>query len=122
MPRYIILGASRVIFTLEKMLAMSNVSENIQKNRRCVGASCSVPLLFLHPVRFIYDRYPKNDKLDVLGGIIVSRIEVITFNRRDQICIFMKHEDFGDHELHCVQRWVILIIEVSETHVLKDSE
>ena len=34
----------------------------------------------------------------------------------------MKHEDFGDHKLHYVQRWVRVIREVSEAHVVKDSE
>ena len=34
----------------------------------------------------------------------------------------MKHEDFGDHELYCVQRWVIFVREVSETHMFEDSE
>ena len=34
----------------------------------------------------------------------------------------MKREDFGYHELYCVQRWVRVIREVSETHVFEDSE
>ena len=36
--------------------------------------------------------------------------------------MFIKHEDFRDHKLHCVQKWVIVIIEVSETHQFEDSE
>ena len=43
-------------------------------------------------------------------------------NRREQLCIFVKHEDFGYHELNCVQRWVRFIREGSEAHVFKDSE
>ena len=34
----------------------------------------------------------------------------------------MKREDFGDHELHSVQKWVRVIQEVSEAHALEDSE
>ena len=34
----------------------------------------------------------------------------------------MKHKDFGGHELHCVQKWVIVIMEGSEAHGLEDSE
>ena len=34
----------------------------------------------------------------------------------------MKNQDFGDHELHCVQKWVIVIMEGSEAHGLEDSE
>ena len=58
----------------------------------------------------------------MFGGIVITWIEVITVNRRDQLCIFMKREDFEDHELHCVQRWVRFIIEGSVTRVSKDSE
>ena len=58
----------------------------------------------------------------MLGGIIITRIEVITVNRREQLCIFMKHEDFVDHVFYCVQMWVGFIIEDSETHVFEDSE
>ena len=34
----------------------------------------------------------------------------------------MKHEDFGDHELHCVQKWVQVILEGSDAHKLEDSQ
>ena len=34
----------------------------------------------------------------------------------------MKHKDFGECELHFVQRWIRVIREVSGTHVFKDSE
>ena len=34
----------------------------------------------------------------------------------------MKHKDFEDHKLHCVQRWVRFIIEGIYTHMLEDSE
>ena len=34
----------------------------------------------------------------------------------------MKHKDFRDHELHCVQNWVRFIREGIETHLLEDSK
>ena len=34
----------------------------------------------------------------------------------------MKHEDFREHELHWVQKWVRVIREGSEAHALEDSE
>ena len=55
----------------------------------------------------------------MLGGIIITQIEVITVNRREKLYIFMKHEDVRYHELRYVQRLVRFIIEVSETHVFK---
>ena len=70
----------------------------------------------------IYDRYPNKDKSDALGGLIITQRYVIRVTRREQLYIFMKHEDFGDHELHCVQRWVRVIVDGIESHVFKDSE
>ena len=70
----------------------------------------------------ISDRYPNKEKRDVLGGLIITRIEVTTVNRRERLYIFTIHEEFGNHELHFIKRWVIFIREVSETHVLEDSE
>ena len=64
-------------------------------------------------VTLISYRYPNKDKRYVLGGIIITRIEVVTVTRRKQLYIFMKHEDFVDHELYCVQRCIIVIREVS---------
>ena len=34
----------------------------------------------------------------------------------------MKHKYFGDHELHCVHKWVIFIMEGSESHAFEDIE
>ena len=62
------------------------------------------------------------DKHDALDRIIITQREVIRFTRREQLCILMKPEDFEDHEFHWVKRWVRFIIEVSNTHVIKDSE
>ena len=81
-----------------------------------------VLLCHLHPVRLIYDSYPKKYKIDVLGGIIITWIKVTAVNRREYLCIFMKYEDFGDHELHCIQMWVRFISEGSKTHVFEYNE
>ena len=56
----------------------------------------------------------------MLSGIIVTRIEVIKVNRREQFCISIKHEDFGNHDLHYIYTWVRLIREGSYTHVFED--
>ena len=106
---------------LEK-LAILNVSKNPQKKRWGVGDSWLVILRWLHQEIFIADRYPNKDKYDSLSGIIITRREVIRFTRREQLCIFMQHEEFEDHMLHCVKMWVIVNIEVYDRHVFEDSE
>ena len=89
----------KVEFYALKQIAMSNVLDAPQKKEWGVGASLSVLLFSLHQVRLISDRYLRRDKYDVLGGIIITLREVITVTRREQLCTFMKHEDFGNHEL-----------------------
>ena len=93
---------------------MSDISNTPRKKIQGVGASCSVLPQYLQPSKLIYDRYPNKDKRDVIGGIIITQRDVIRVTRREQLCIFMKHEDFGDHELHCIQKWVRFIREGSE--------
>ena len=44
--------------------------------------------------------------------------DIIRVTRREQLYILMKHEDFGDHELHCVHKWVRVVREDSDVHVL----
>ena len=96
--------------------------ERSVKKRRSVGASCSFLLRYLYPANEISGRYPNKDKCDALGGIIIGRRDNIRVIRRKHLCIFMKHEDFGDHELHSVQNWLRVIREDSEAHAFKDSE
>ena len=70
----------------------------------------------------VSDRYYNKYKLGALSGIVITQIEVITVTRIEQLYIFMKHEDFGDHELHCVQKWVRVIRESSEANSFNDSK
>ena len=65
-----------------------------QKKRQGVGASLSVLLCYLHPVKLVFDRYPNKDKRDALGGILITPRDVIRVTSREQLYIFMKHEDF----------------------------
>ena len=98
---------------------MLNISNAQRKKRRCIGASCSSHLSYLHPAKLIYNRYTNKDKLDALGGIIINLRYVIRVTRREQLCIVLKHENFGDHELHCIQKWVRVIREGSEANAFK---
>ena len=108
MSIYISLSAARAIFTLEKKLAMSKISNDPRK-KRDVGASCSSLLCYLHPAKFISGRYNKKEKGDALGGIVITQRYVIRVTRREQLYILMKCEDFRDHELHYVHKWVRVV-------------
>ena len=70
----------------------------------------------------ICERYPNKDKRGVLDGLIITRRYIIIIIRREQLFIFSKHKGFGDHELHCVQKWFIVIREGIKTQVFEDTE
>ena len=70
----------------------------------------------------IYDRYSNKDKHDATDAIVITQRYFIRVATREQLCIFMKYENFGDHELHYVHKCVISIIEGSEAHAFEDSE
>ena len=108
-----ILRAARAIFMLERKLAMLHISNAPQKKRQGVGDSCSVLLHYIQPAKLISDSYPNKDTRDVICGTIITRRDVIRVTRREQLCIFMKHEDFGDHKLHSFQKWFRVIREGS---------
>ena len=58
----------------------------------------------------------------MLSGIIITQRDVIIVTRREKLFIFMKHEEFGYHELHLVKKWVRFIREGSESHTFEGSE
>ena len=94
----------------------------MQKKRRGICASWSVLLHCIHPVKLGSDKYNNKDKRDALGGIIIAERYYIKVARREQFYIFMKHKDFRDHALHCVQMWVRFIREGSDSHLFEDIE
>ena len=61
------------------------------------------------PSLFISYSYPNKEKRDAPSGIVITCREVIRVLRREKLYIFMKHVDFEEHKLHCVQRWVRVI-------------
>ena len=84
---------------------MSNASNAPQKNRRGVTYSCSVLLFYLIPPKFISEMYPNIDKCDALIWIVITSREVRIVTRREQLYIFMRHEDSENSEFYYVQMW-----------------
>ena len=76
-----------------------------QKLRNGVGTICDVALKYLHPARSIAEKYPNWIRTDRLKELLVCRREEKVVNRKSQVCIVFRHEDFSE-ELHCVARWV----------------
>ena len=71
-----------------------------------VGAVCEVQLKYLHPAKLINKKYPHLAHQQKLEKMLALQQETIVVNRREQVCVVFRSEEFEDKELHCVKRWV----------------
>jgi hypothetical protein len=76
------------------------------------GAIVSVLSSRLHPSAHIRNKWPNAEKNHRLENLVVLRQEMKKINRRDIMCIIMKHEDFQDDgeniELYASQHYCVL--------------
>jgi hypothetical protein len=80
------------------------------KNKRRhngIGAVVMVYKKILHPRKEMCAKYPNANKGDdVLNLLLVVRTEEKTVNKRQQLCVVMRHVDFDDGILlHTVARY-----------------
>ena len=60
---------------------------------------------YIRPVKDVSGRYPNKYKRDAISGMAITHRGVKKVSRRDQMCIIMRHEDFRDREVYCVEIW-----------------
>ena len=99
---------------------MSNSQSS--KQQHGVGAIAQVYKRFLHPSKVIKAKYPNMRGDDKLEGLIELRREKKQVNKRTQMCIVMRHEDFANTELHAVERWVKVTTSSVSTFVPDDDD
>ena len=88
-----------------------------KKLRLGVGAKCTVLLKYLHPGKLIDTKYPNRTAQSTLDNLLAIRQEVKKVNKKEQHCILFRHGKFEGLELHCVNRWVRVIVEGPEEHL-----
>ena len=71
-----------------------------------VGAIASCKMRFLHPSQLVREYYVNANRDLEITELLEVRRETKTINRRQQLCIVMRHDDFPNQLLHAVQRWV----------------
>ena len=98
---------------------MSNTPIAPQKKIQGVGDSYSVLLLYLHLSKMVYESYSTKDNSGSISGIIITRRGIIRVSRRENIFIFIKHDDLKESELQCVKSWVRVDTEGFEAHVFE---
>ena len=88
-----------------------------------IGAVCKVQLKYLHPAKLISEKYPEFAHQQKLEKLLALRQETIVVNRREQVCVVFRSEEFEDKELYCVKRWVKVTTEdprSSSSRILED--
>ena len=65
-----------------------------KKLRNGTSAVVTILLKYLHPSKYIQEKYPNyTNKHKIEGSIVYLRAKAIV-NRKKQMCIFVRHEDF----------------------------
>ena len=76
-----------------------------------VGAVCRVMMKYLHPSAKIRENFPNHTSSEKLGQLIVIAQGVKKVNRKDQMCLIMRHDLWPNEEIYCVKRWAKIIQE-----------
>ena len=95
--------------TTQKSRTKKNLT--MVKKSMGIGAVCRVMMKYLHPSQNIRDKYPNHTSSEKLGELIVIRQEVKKVNRKDQMCIVMRHDSWPNQEMYCVKKWAKIIQE-----------
>lgn len=74
------------------------------------GAEVTCLTKYLHPSEHIRNKHPNLQSGHRTEGCIVLRQDTKKVNRRDQLCIVVRHDDYkaddgGDIELYGVKQW-----------------
>ena len=85
------------------------------KKKECgVGALVWVYKKYLKPSKLINDAYPNaTDRCKVNDLLVVGR-EVRKCNKKDQLCVLFRHDNFPNEILYCAKRWAAHVISEGE--------
>ncbi|KAG7359200.1 transposase IS4 [Nitzschia inconspicua] len=72
-----------------------------------IGAVCSAPLSCMRPSQIIHSqtKYPNGGGKGRIEGLVALRKETKLLNRKLQVCIVFRHDDFPNEEIYCHERF-----------------
>ena len=62
----------------------------------------------MHSKPVIAAKYPNIIATDRIVDLLVLKREVRKVNRKDQMCVIFRHEDFESTKIYCVQRFCVV--------------
>ena len=81
-----------------------------------VGAKCSVLLRFLHPQKMVKDKFPNAKHQDRLEDLVAIEQKDVVVNRKVQVCVVFRSDQFPDKTLHACRRYVKVLDEGDPSH------
>ena len=94
----------------------------VRKKKHGVGANCNVLMKYLHPAKYISEKFPNYTKRDRLQNCIAFRQEIKTVNKKNQLVILLRHEDHDGQEVYAVKRWVKVVTEGAPEHIFVEED
>eukprot|EP00957_Ditylum_brightwellii_P006615 501857-Ditylum_brightwellii.AAC.1 len=88
-----------------------------KKKRYGVGAVCSVIKRFLHPRKFVDEKYPNATHHEHLDGLIAFRRETCTVNHQQKQDVVFHHKDFETQEIYVMEHYSKVLEEGSKVHI-----
>lgn len=70
----------------------------------------------MHPRKEITQKYPNPENGHTMDDLVVVKYEKRIVSRKEQMCIFFRHDDFPNQEIYCTRRWVKVIAEGHKEH------
>ena len=71
-----------------------------------VGAQYSTFLGVIHPAKQVAEAFPNRTHHQRIWGLLALRLETLKVNRKEQVCVILRHDVFPNVLLHAVRRWV----------------
>ena len=93
-----------------------------KKKQHGSGAICSVLLKYIHPSKYISEKFKNSSSNERLENCIEYRQEVRNVKNKNQVVILFRHGDHEDQELYAVKRWVKVVTEGAAEHIFRDED
>ncbi|KAG7342128.1 hypothetical protein IV203_004158 [Nitzschia inconspicua] len=87
-----------------------------------IGAVCSAPLRYMRPLRVIQTKHPQIVGTPRIEQLLALRKELKRLNKRLQVCIVFRHDDFPNEEIYCHERFCRVEVESPTAQLFGDIE
>eukprot|EP00559_Dactyliosolen_fragilissimus_P002711 CAMPEP_0184872744 /NCGR_PEP_ID=MMETSP0580-20130426/41459_1 /TAXON_ID=1118495 /ORGANISM="Dactyliosolen fragilissimus" /LENGTH=665 /DNA_ID=CAMNT_0027375583 /DNA_START=1012 /DNA_END=3007 /DNA_ORIENTATION=+ len=93
-----------------------------KKKQHGSGAICSVLLKYIHPAKYISEKFKNYSSDERLENCIECGQEIRNVKKKNHVVILFRHDDHDGQDLYAVKRWVKVVTEGAAEHIFRDEE